>query len=272
MKKFLSLFLCLLLFSGCSQPAAEESNSTSETKIPTFTPSTEALILPSSTIPPSPTPYINSLYNWDNINNIVNYHFTSINDAVIKTPEDFSTEKELYEFIYQDCERRHANLVSAIKKDQVHALYLHVTLDKDFLPPELPDFSYVTVDCILTDPELLNQWKSFILNTKMERKNGYKYSDEDIIAFPPTGMYFNNITYCIATSINAETQALETHKNALAYYYPDQSRIQHLSPYGPDWDDATRKKYQEFENKIYQLAADKFKAAYEQAANYPFLN
>ncbi len=271
MKKFLSLFLCLLLFSGCSQPAAEESNSTSETKIPTFTPSTEALILPSSTIPPSPTPYINSLYNWDNINNIVNYHFTSINDAVIKTPEDFSTEKELYEFIYQDCERRHANLVSAIKKDQVHALYLHVTLDKDFLPPELPDFSYVTVDCILTDPELLNQWKSFILNTKMERKDGYKYSNEDLSVFP-TGMESGDITYCIMTKINLQEQALETHKNALAYYYPDQSRIQHLSPYGPDWDDATRKKYQEFENKIYQLAADKFKAAYEQAANYPFLN
>ena len=267
MKKLFSLLLCLLLFSGCSQPAAEVSSS--PVVEPTSTPTIDATSAPTAT--PTPTPYINSLYNWDNMSNIVNYHFESINDAVVKTPDDFSTEEELYEFIYQDCERRHANLVSAIKKDQVHALYLHVTLDKDFLPPELPDFSYVTVDCILTDPELLNQWKSFILNTKMERKNGYKYSDGDLTVFP-TGMESGDITYCIMTKINLQEQALETHKNALAYYYPDQSRIQHLSPYGPDWDDATQKKYEEFENKIHQLAADKFKVAYDQAANYPFLN
>ena len=105
----------------------------------------------------------------------------------------------------------------------------------------------------------------------MERKNGYKYSNEDLSVFP-TGMESGDITYCIMTKINLQEQALETHKNALAYYYPDESRIQHLSPYGPDWDDTTRKKYAEFENKIYQLAADKFKAAYEQAANYPFIN
>ena len=65
--------------------------------------------------------------------------------------------------------------------------------------------------------------------------------------------------------------ATEIFKNGFYYYYPDQSLAKHFVLY-PDWDEKTRNQYVEFENKIYQLAADKLKKAYQETVNSPFLN
>ena len=96
MKKFFSLLFCLLLFSGCSQPAAEESSSPTANTTPTST--IEATSVPTAT--PSPTPYSGSKIEY--FENIINYNFYATSNAVQKRPEDFTTEEEFYEFIYQD--------------------------------------------------------------------------------------------------------------------------------------------------------------------------
>ncbi len=119
MKKFLSFLLCILLFSGCSQPAAEES----PTPILESTP-TPIETVSAPTAPPSPTPYAGSKIGY--FKGIINYDFEATSNAVLKKPEDFSSEKEFYEFIYQDCERRHQELISFIKSNQLTELFLWV--------------------------------------------------------------------------------------------------------------------------------------------------
>ena len=264
MKKFLSFLLCLLLFSGCSQPAAEDSS----TPVAEATPTSTIEIIDSPQSSPSvDTPII----YYKDLSNLLTFRFDSAYPEEIKTPEDFSSQEEFYEYIYQECEHRHSQLVSEIQKGTINALYLHITLDvSEWIRPFAITNAYtVTIDCVLADDQLLNEWKNFVLNTKMKRNPGYLY-DEKI---PQTGIV-DEIQYCILPNIDITPSnliATEIFKNGFYYYYPDQSLAKHFVLY-PDWDEKTRNQYAEFENKIYQLAADKFKAAYEQAANYPFLN
>ena len=178
MKKFFSLLFCLLLFSGCSQPAAEESSSPTANTTPTST--IEATSVPTAT--PSPTPYSGSKIEY--FENIINYNFYATSNAVQKRPEDFTTEEEFYEFIYQDCERRHQELVSFIKSNQLTELFLRVNFLGQDLLPELVDLQYITVPCVLTDKELLNEWKDFVLNTSLKKNPSFIYDPE----IPPTGM------------------------------------------------------------------------------------
>ena len=264
MKKLFSLLLCLLLFSGCSQPAAEVSSSPTANTTPTST--IEATTSPQSSLS-ADTPIV----YYKDLSDLFTFRFDSAYPEEIKTPEDFSSQEELCEHIYQECERRHSQLVNEIQKGTINALYLHITLDvSEWIRSFVVTNDYtVTVDCVLTDAELLSEWKNFVLNAKMKRNPGYLY-DETI---PQTGIV-DEIQYCILPNIDISPSnliATEIFKNGFYYYYPDQSLAKHFVLY-PDWDEKTRNQYAEFENKIYQLAADKFKAAYEQAANYPFLN
>ncbi len=263
MKKFFSLLFCLLLFSGCSQPAAEESSSPTANTTPTST--IEATSVPTAT--PSPTPYSGSKIEY--FENIINYNFYATSNAVQKRPEDFTTEEEFYEFIYQDCERRHQELVSFIKSNQLTELFLRVNFLGQDLLPELVDLQYITVPCVLTDKELLNEWKDFVLNTSLKKNPSFIYDPE----IPPTGMG-RSILYCANMGNKHEPTINSLFKDNLCYYYPNHATSQpcFFPVTYADWDEETQKRYENFENKIYQLAADKFKAAYEQAANYPFLN
>ena len=260
MKKFLSFLLCLLLFSGCSKPAAEESS----------TPMAEATTTPTiettSTPSPSPTPYSgNKIYYPEQ--HILGFDFQAKSNAVIKAPEDFATQEEFYEFIYQDCERRHQELVSLVKGDQITELFLRVVLMDEWLPQEFASLQPIVVPCILTNKDLLNEWKEFVLNTSLKKNPSYQYKPE----IAPTGMGYE-IIYCAITDSSFLSPPINyLFKDSFRYYYPDPA-TEFISVTFADWDEETQKQYEEFENKIYQLAADKFKAAYEQAANYPFLN
>ena len=263
MKKYISIILCLLLFSGCSQPAAEESSTPVADATPT--PTIEATVSPQSS-PSVDTPIV----YYKDLSNLLTFRFDSAYPEEIKTPEDFSSQEELYEHIYQECERRHSQLVSEIQKGTINALYLHITLDvSEWIRSFAVTNSYtVTVDCILTDTELLSEWKNFVLNAKMKRNPGYLY-DEKI---PQMGIV-NEIQYCILPNIDITPSnliATEIFKNEFYYYYPDQSLAKHFVLY-PDWNEETRNQYAEFENKIYQLAADKLEKAYQEPINSPFL-
>ena len=264
MKKFLSFLLCLLLFSGCSQPAAEESSTPVAETTPTLT--IEATDSPQLS-PSVDTPII----YYKDLSNLLTFRFDSAYPEEIKTPDDFSSQEEFYEHIYQECESRHSQLISEIQKGAINTLYLHITLDvSEWIRSFAVTNGYtVTIDCVLTDEELLNEWKNFVLNTKMKRNPEYRYDEKT----PQMGIV-DEIQYCIFPNIDITPSnliATEIFKNKFYYYYPDQSLSKCFVLY-PDWDEKTRNQYAEFENKLYQLAADKFKAAYEQAANYPFLN
>ena len=263
MKKLFSLLLCLLLFSGCSQPAAEESSSPTADTTPTST--IEATASPQSS-PSADTPIV----YYKDLSDLFTFRFDSAYPEEIKTPEDFSSQEEFYEHIYQESERRHAQLVKQVKDGTIDTLYLHVTLGMEWFESFALTNDYtVTLDCVLTDTELLNEWKDFVLNTTMKRNPGYTYDD----MVPQMGIE-SEIQYCVFPEEDFypfHLNATEIFKNGFCYYYPDKSLSDHYVLY-PDWDEEARKQYEEFENKIYQLAADKFKAAYEQAANYPFIN
>ena len=260
MKKFLSFLLCLLLFSGCSQPAAEESSTPVAETTPTST--IEIIATPEATLnsptpitnAPLPTPFYEFQYN--NVENIFNYHFESKNNAILKTPEDFNTEEELYNFIFEECVRRH-NQVS-----QPDALYLHITLTGEWLPSEL-EGKLINMDVVLTNKDLIAEWFSFLKTVNLKKHKNYLYDSKDhfLAGVGPS------ITYCYKLG----PDIIELYKNDFEYYYPNETRYHYTVTY-PDWNERTQNLYAEFENKIYQLAADKFKAAYEQAANYPFLN
>ena len=279
MKKFLSFLLCLLLFSGCSQPAAEDSSTpiadatathTEATTVPEITP-THSVASPTQTPFPTPMPTPILEGQTTSFENIFTYHFNSKNDAILKTPKDFAAEEELNEFIYQDCLRRHQELISFIKSNQLTELFLWVDFLGQDLLPELIEDQYFRVPCVLTDKELLNEWKDFVLNTSLKKNSGYTYSPETI----PTGMG-RSISYCANMGNKQRHTKTYVFRDNFRYDYPDPDHVTALYGYLPvtfaDWDEETQKRYEEFENKIYQLAADKFKAAYEQAANYPFLN
>ena len=265
MKKLLSLLFCLLLFSGCSQPAADDSSTPVAEATPT--PTIEATSAPTAT--PSPTPYNGSKIGY--FKGIINYDFEATSNAVLKKPEDFSSEEEFHEFIYQDCLRRHQELISFIKSNQLTELFLWVNFLGQDLLPELVEDQYFRVPCVLTDKELLDEWKDFVLNTSLKKNSGYTYTPETI----PTGMG-RRIFYCANMDNKQMPTITYLFRDNFRYYYPDPDHVTALEGYLPvtfaDWDEETKKRYEDFENKIYQLAADKFKAAYEQAANYPFLN
>ena len=265
MKKLFSFLLCLLLFSGCSQSAAEESS----TPVAEATPPTiETTTAPINT--PSPTPYNGSrIYYSDYSKGVINYDFYATSNAISKKPEDFATEEEFYEFIYQDCLRRHQELVSFIKGNQLTEIFLSVSFLGQDLLPEFVDLQHITVPCILTNKELLDEWKDFVLNTSLKKNPSFIYNPE----IPPTGMV-SSIYYCVNMGNKQDPTINSLFKNNFCYYYPNHTTSKpcfYPVTYA-DWDEETQKRYEEFENKIYQLAADKFKAAYEQAANYPFLN
>lgn len=118
---------------------------------------------------------------------------------------------------------------------------------------------------------MLDEWKNFVLNTSLKKNSGYTYTPETI----PTGMG-RRIFYCANMDNKQMPTITYLFRDNFRYYYPDPDHVSALGGYLPvtfaDWDEETREKYSEFENKIYKLAADKFKAAYKQAANYPFLN
>ena len=264
MKKFLSFLLCLLLFSGCSQPAAEESSSPVLEATPT--PTIEATDSPQIS-PSVDTPII----YYKDLSNLLTFRFDSAYPEEIKTPDDFSSQEEFYEHIYQECERGHSQLISEIRKGSIDALYLHITLDvSEWIRSFAITNDYtVAIDCVLTDEELLNEWKNFVLNTKMQRNLEYRY-DEKI---PQMGIV-DEIQYCILPNIDITPSnliATEIFKNKFYYYYPDQSISKHFVLY-PDWDEKTRNQFAEFENKLYQLAADKLRKAYQETINSPFLN
>ena len=268
MKKYISIILCLLLFSGCSQPAAEDSSTpiaeitpistTEENTIPETTP-IQSVASPTATPFPTPMPTPILEGQTASFENIFTYHFNSKNDAVLKTPKDFATEEELNEFIYQDCLRRHENLI----RKKPDALFLHVSLmGSEMLPPEFSEIESFDMDVILTDKELIDEWFSFVKTVNLKRNESYQYDpQEHLIGIGP------DITYCYKDG----SDIVELFTDSFQYYYPNDVKIHYPVTYA-DWDEETREKYSEFENKIYQLAADKFKAAYEQAANYPFIN
>ena len=192
MKKFFSLLFCLLLFSGCSQPAAEDSS----TPVADITPTATIEIIDS----PQSSPSVDtSIIYYKDLSNLLTFRFDSAYPEEIKTPEDFSSQEEFYEFIYQECERRHSQLISEIRKGTIDALYLHITLDvSEWVRPFAITNAYtVTIDCVLADDQLLNEWKNFVLNTKMKRNPGYLY-DEKI---PQTGIV-DEIQYCILPNID----------------------------------------------------------------------
>ncbi len=278
MKKYIALILCLLLLGGCSQSADEGSSSPSAdattfpdavaatatsdavaaTSTPEQTQSFSWTIPPNGPLPtPMPTPILEG--QTASFENIFTYHFNSKNDAVLKTPKDFATEEELNEFIYQDCLSRHENL----KRKKPDALFLHISLmGSEMLPPEFSEIESFDMDVILTDKELINEWFSFVKTVKLKKNESYQYDPEyPLIGIGP------DITYCYKNG----SDIIELFTDSFQYYYPNDVKIHYPVTYA-DWDEKTREKYSEFENKIYQLAADKFKAAYEQAANYPFLN
>ena len=268
MKKLLAFLLCLLLFSGCSQPAAESSSTpTTET---TATPTIEAVTTPEATpthsaASPTPTPFPTPMptpileEQADSFKNMFTYHFVSKNNAILKAPKDFATEEELNEFIYQDCLRRHETL----KRKKPDALFLHISLmGHQWLPHEFSEMESIDMDVILTDKELIDEWFSFVKTVKLKKNESYQYNPE----YPPMGAG-PDITYCYKD----ESDIIELFTDSFQYYYPNDVQIHYPVTYA-DWDIETHEKYREFENKIYQLAGDKFKAAYEQAANYPFLN
>lgn len=149
------------------------------------------------------------LIYYKDLSNLLTFRFDSAYPEEIKTPEDFSSQEEFYEHIYQECEHRHSQLISEIRE---------------------------TI---------------------------------------PTGMG-RRIFYCANMDNKQMPTITYLFRDNFRYYYPDPDHVSALGGYLPvtfaDWDEETREKYSEFENKIYKLAADKFKAAYKQAANYPFLN
>ncbi len=264
MKKNIAIILSLLLFSGCSQPAAEVSSSPAAdvTATSTIEISSEATSTPEATQnsptpitnTPLPTPFFD--FQYSNLQDIFNYHFESKNNAVLKTPEDFDTEEELYNFIFEECMRRH-NGVS-----QPDALYLHITLTGEWLPSEL-EGKVIMMDVVLTNKELIDEWLSFVKTVKLKKNEKYLYDSKDHF-FTGVGP---SITYCYKLG----PDIIELYKDNFKYYYPNETPY-HYPVTVPDWNERTKNLYTQFENKIYQLAADKFKAAYEQAANYPFLN
>ena len=260
MKKFLSFLLCLLLFSGCSQPAAEKSST--PTVEATATSAIEATTAPETTPTHSAAlPQPPSILKGETsaFENILTFHFASKNDAILKTPKDFATEQELNEFIYQDCLRRHENL----KCKKPDALYLHISLmGHEWVPHEFSEIEPIDMDVILTDKELIDEWFSVVKTVNLKRNERYHYDEQEYRSgIGP------DITYCYKD----HDDIIELFTDNFQYYYPNDVKIHDPVTYA-DWDKETQKRYEEFENKIYQLAADKFKAAYEQAANYPFLN
>ena len=268
MKKILSFLLCLLLFSGCSQPAAEESSTpvaevtathTKTTFVPEIMHTHSGAQTPFSTPLPTPMPTPILERETASFENIFTYHFNSKNDAILKTPKDFATEEELNEFIYQDCLRRHENL----KRKKPDALFLHISLmSHQWLPPEFSEIESIDMDVILTNQELINEWFSIVKTIKLKKNKKYEYDPEyPLIGIGP------DITYCYKNG----SDIIELFTDSFQYYYPNDVQTHYPVTYA-DWDEETQKRYEDFENKIYQLAADKFKAAYEQAANYPFLN
>ena len=94
MKKLFSLLLCLLLFSGCSQPAAEESS----TPVADITPTATIEIIDS----PQSSPSVDtSIIYYKDLSNLLTFRFDSAYPEEIKTPEDFSSQEDFYEHIYQ---------------------------------------------------------------------------------------------------------------------------------------------------------------------------
>ena len=261
--RFLALFLCLACLGGCAAdagtaegtenpagPAETAAETTAPSASPSLTPNpTEALDFPRETV----------CSYYEDPSSIMRYRFVSQAPVITLEPAQFESTAALEEAVYQEFLRHFTSLQKSL--DRIDALYLHLKLvdGEDWQVPYLhPDMPQVEFDAMITDEELLKEWKTLVADAKLVRSGRYHYDDQSSYTGVVPGIQF-----CVEDGGVLE----EIFSDFGAYYYKSPISVTSFEFSSEEM----KARYTVLIEKILKLAAEKFNQAYRETANYPYL-
>lgn len=262
--RFLALFFCLVFLGGCAADAgtaAVEPTENAETAEPTMAAETAAPS-PSPGLTLNPTEEILDGSNekacsyYEDPSSIMRYRFVSQAPNIMLDPAQFESTEALEEAVYQEFLRQFTSLQKSL--DRINALYLHLKLVGGRVPYVNPIVPKVEFDAMITDEELLKEWKTLVADAKLVRNERYHYND----ANQYSGVV-PSVQFCVENGGTLEEIFLD-HGN---YHYKSPVSVTSFEFSSKEM--AAR--YTALLEKILTLAEEKFNRAYREAANIPYL-
>ena len=253
--RFLALFFCLVFFCGCAADAGTaegtaEPTMAAETAEPFFMPDPTEEILDGSNE--------KACSYYKDPSSIMRYRFESEPPNIMLDPAQFESTEALEEAVYQEFLRQFTSLQKSL--DRINALYLHLKLvdgDKG-VPYVNPIMSQVEFDAMITDEELLKEWKTLVADAKLVRNERYHYNDQ--------GTY-TGVVPCVQFCVEDGSVVKEIFSDRGNYHY--KSPVSVTSFEFSSKEIAAR--YTALLEKILTMAGEKFNRAYREAANIPYL-
>ncbi len=266
--RFLALLFCLVFFCGCAADTGmaegtAESAGATETVESTMAAET-ADASPSPEFTPDPTEEILDCSNekacsyYNDPSSIMRYHFESEPPDVAFDPEQFESTAALEEAVYQEFLRQFTSLQKSL--DRINALYLHLRLvagDRG-VPYVNPNMPQVEFDAMITDEEILKEWKTLVADAKLVRNERYRYNDSNVY----TGVV-PSVQFCVEDG------------GAVKEIFSDRGNYDYKSPVSVTSFEFSSEemaaRYTALLEKILIMAGEKFNRAYREAANIPYL-
>lgn len=265
--QFLAVFFCLVFLGGCAEDAgtaAVEPTENAKTAEPTMA-AEKAAPSPSPSLTPSPTEEVLDGSNekacsyYEDPSSIMRYRFVSQAPVITLDPVQFESTAALEEAVYQEFLRKFTFLQKSL--DCINALYLHLKLvdgEDGRVPYVHPDMPQVEFDAMITDEELLKEWKTLVADAKLVRNERYHYNDANQYSGVVPGVQF-----CVEDG------------GTLEEIFSDQGNYHYKSPVSVTSfefsSEEMEARYTALLEKILKLAAEKFNQAYRETANYPYL-
>lgn len=261
--RFLALFLCLAFLGGCAAEAGtaegtEKPTGPAETAAETAAPSA------SPSLTPNPTEALDFLREtvcsyYEDPSSIMRYRFVSQAPVITLDPAQFESTAALEEAVYQEFLRKFTSLQKSL--DRINALYLHLKLvdgEDGRVPYVHPDMPQVEFDAMITDEELLKEWKALVADAKLVRNERYHYNDQGTY----TGVV-DSVQFCVEDGGTLE-EIFSDHGN---YHYKSPVSVTSFEFSSKEME----ARYTALLEKILTLAGEKFNRAYRETANYPYL-
>jgi len=265
--QFLALFFCLVFLGGCAADvgtAAVEPTENAKTVEPTMAAETAAPS-PSPVLTPNPTEEILDGSNekacsyYEDPSSIMRYRFVSQAPVITLDPAQFESTAALEEAGYQEFLRKFTSLQKSL--DRINALYLHLNLvdgEDGRVPYVNPIVPQVEFDAMITDEELLKEWKTLVADAKLVRNERYHYNDQGTY----TGVV-DSVQFCVEDGGTLE-EIFSDHGN---YHYKSPVSVTSFEFSSEEME----ARYTALLEKILTLAGEKFNRAYRETANYPYL-
>ncbi len=266
--RFLALFLCMAFLGGCAAEtgtAAVEPTENAKTAEPTMAAETAAPS-PSPVLTPNPTEEILDGSNekacsyYEDPSSIMRYRFVSQAPVIMLDPAQFESTAALEEAVYQEFLRKFTSLQKSL--ESIDALYLHLQLvdggEGWQLPYIDPDVLQVQFDAMITDEELLKEWKTLVADAKLVRNERYHYNDQGTY----TGVV-DSVQFCVEDGGTLE-EIFSDHGN---YHYKSPVSVTSFEFSSEEME----ARYTALLEKILTLAGEKFNRAYRETANIPYL-